>query len=72
MMKIEMEGGHGMSGQIFKNRAVYPIKIGNIANSIIYAESIFDAEARNILHNRAGPEPCGGHFGGDELYISFA
>ena len=59
-----------MSGIIFKNSTVYPIKIGNLANSIIYAEFIADAESRNALFNRPGPDHCSNHSGRVGVSIS--
>ena len=56
MMKVEMKGKPEKSFLAFKNGAVYPIKIFNLAYSIFYVKSLISAEARNTPLNWSGPD----------------
>ncbi len=62
-MNVEMKRKHGKFVLAFKNRAVYPIKTFNLANSIIYAKSLICAKAHKTSliwadSDHYGRNPC--------------
>ena len=62
------KGGSGMWCRIFKNGAVYPIRLVNLAHVMTYVKSI-DVEARDSLLHRVDSDYPGPHIGRNGLHV---